>query len=338
MNKIVKRAIIALLLIVTVFASSIQCFAGVVQEIESVSKIQVPGGIITCAVKKTPGVMGKFKRVWIISATEGVTEFKNFFTNKEGAEKGISPTAFEGCTKLKFVDLYGYDGGITAGTFNNCVGLEKIVIYPETTAIVYPNFEGCDKLVIYCKDGSTAQKYAEKYGIKYRLITQTPYNEIEDEVFNADVYRANNQDVVSALGNDDNVLYNHWIRYGIKEGRKGSKIFDPKYYIEHNEQVQKECGNDYMKAYEHYITTGYNKGFEAIAKNVYGDVTGNSKLETDDVNYLLEYVLSPAKAKYTDRIKSNVELFDVNSDNVINTEDVSMLLQKVINSNYQFKK
>jgi hypothetical protein len=49
---------------------------------------------------------------------------------------------------------------------------------------------------------------------------------------------------------------NHFLEYGIKEGRKASPIFDIKKYVANYSDLQKAFGTDYKKAWNHYLQYG----------------------------------------------------------------------------------
>mgnify|MGYP000293767538 FL=1 len=49
-------------------------------------------------------------------------------------------------------------------------------------------------------------------------------NNLGGWIFDKDIYKNNNNDVVSVLGDDEKVLYNHWLNNGIAEGRTGSYV------------------------------------------------------------------------------------------------------------------
>lgn len=284
-------------------------------------------------------INGYYFTLELKSADKSLIEATNLFTHYNGSyEESISKNAFRDCTQLKLVDLYGYDGRIERGTFVNCTSLEKVAIYSTTARIDNGAFDGCnkDKLVIYCEKGSAAEAFAIQYGYKYRLMSVTPLNELEDRVFDAETYKRNNPDVVKALGTDENVLYNHWIEYGINEGRKGSNIFDVKYYIDRYPDIQEFYADTYMDAYKHFITMGYNDGRIAIESPEYGDVNCDGKITVEDVNLLMTYILSPENCEYEKSIKDNFKYCDVNDDGVINTADTGMILQKVLDNNYMF--
>ena len=85
-------------------------------------------------------------------------------------------------------------------------------------------------------------------------IDITPY------MFNAKFYADANPDVKKAFGNNYKQAYEHFINYGINEGRVGSKYFDAKYYLEKNEDLKNVFKNNYSKALEHFVQYGINEG------------------------------------------------------------------------------
>ena len=54
--------------------------------------------------------------------------------------------------------------------------------------------------------------------------------ELAQSLFDFQYYAENNQDVKNVFGNNENLLRNHYMNFGIKEGRKASPVFDVKYY------------------------------------------------------------------------------------------------------------
>ena len=84
---------------------------------------------------------------------------------------------------------------------------------------------------------------------------------VEDVMFDSNYYAATQGDVVFYLGDDKEVLRQHYMNYGIKEGRQASVYFDVKYYLATNGDVAKVFGaNNYEAAYNHFITYGMKEG------------------------------------------------------------------------------
>jgi alpha-tubulin suppressor-like RCC1 family protein len=64
---------------------------------------------------------------------------------------------------------------------------------------------------------------------------------------------------------------NHWLTYGIGEGRIGSKTFSPVEYLQLNPDVANAYGaSNYQGAIDHYITAGRSEGRGTIAKPAAG--------------------------------------------------------------------
>lgn len=77
-----------------------------------------------------------------------------------------------------------------------------------------------------------------------------------DPTFYANKY----PDVKAACGTDSEALFNHFLQYGMNEGRMMNSNFDPKAYIDAYKDIRDYCNGDYTKAYEHYINNGIREG------------------------------------------------------------------------------
>lgn len=104
-------------------------------------------------------------------------------------------------------------------------------------------------------------------------------NQAKELLFNAVYYANSYPDLKKAFGYDSAKLYEHYYRYGIKEGRSASPVFDPKYYLNNNADLKRAFGNDYKAAYNHWIEWGCSEGRESSQyysgkyyKNKYGDL------------------------------------------------------------------
>lgn len=91
-------------------------------------------------------------------------------------------------------------------------------------------------------------------------------------IFDAEFYASSNADVVQVLGNDEAVLYSHYVNYGKAEGRKpcadgavsavnvNTDAFDAVYYAENNPDVVKVVGKTADALYKHYLNYGKAEG------------------------------------------------------------------------------
>lgn len=75
-------------------------------------------------------------------------------------------------------------------------------------------------------------------------------------VFDADYYSNNYPDLKAAFKDNATDLFNHFITYGMKEGRQASQNFNMEYYKSNYIDLQKAFGADNTQYYIHYIDHG----------------------------------------------------------------------------------
>lgn len=99
------------------------------------------------------------------------------------------------------------------------------------------------------------------------------------DIFDADYYGAKYSDVAEAFGDDEEALYNHYVNYGIYEGRIGSEAFNVISYRENYADLNAAFGNDWKSYADHYLTQGLAEGrdsggiFDAVSyANRYNDL------------------------------------------------------------------
>ncbi len=80
------------------------------------------------------------------------------------------------------------------------------------------------------------------------------------DVYDYDYYIANNPDVYNAFGDDKSAVLNHFIEYGMNEGRKSKETFNVDVYKSLYGDLQNAFGDDTKSYYIHYITYGKNEG------------------------------------------------------------------------------
>lgn len=79
-------------------------------------------------------------------------------------------------------------------------------------------------------------------------------------VFDADYYYNAYPDLQTAIGKNQTRLFNHFVTYGIKEGRSGNSEFNISVYKTNNPDLAEVFGDD-LKAYcTHYISFGRAEG------------------------------------------------------------------------------
>ena len=86
-------------------------------------------------------------------------------------------------------------------------------------------------------------------------------------VFDSEYYYNNYADVAAAYGNDYDKLLDHYIAFGVKEGRNASAQFNAKAYRENNADLDAAYGDDWASYHQHYAVYGKAEGRKALAGN-----------------------------------------------------------------------
>ena len=99
------------------------------------------------------------------------------------------------------------------------------------------------------------------------------------DIFDAEYYAEQYPDLKKAFGSDEEALYQHFINYGIKEGRVMNPVIDVVKYREQYKDLQAAFGDDWDAYINHYFTYGVNEhrengtDFDLLAYlNAYGDL------------------------------------------------------------------
>ncbi|MCR5719278.1 MAG: VanW family protein [Lachnospiraceae bacterium] len=83
------------------------------------------------------------------------------------------------------------------------------------------------------------------------------------QVFDADYYYNTYPDVAQAMGNNYNKLYNHYVKFGMNEGRNASAGFNVNTYRNNYDDLDKAFGNDMNSYFKHYVEYGMAEGRSA---------------------------------------------------------------------------
>lgn len=85
-------------------------------------------------------------------------------------------------------------------------------------------------------------------------------NTYDSVIFSANYYAAKYPELVAALGNNPEVLYQHFIQSGMAEGRQGAATFNIQVYMTNNPDLAQVLGNNLPAYYEHYLNAGQYEG------------------------------------------------------------------------------
>lgn len=118
------------------------------------------------------------------------------------------------------------------------------------------NDEGLKKLGV-----ADATGIAQYFGLKKEKPEE--YSAVFDATYYADRY----PDLKTAFGNDDSALLQHFIQYGMAEGRQGNSQFDVYSYKNLYPDLRAAFGNNLKSYYMHYISSGKSEGRKATGVN-----------------------------------------------------------------------
>ena len=98
--------------------------------------------------------------------------------------------------------------------------------------------------------------------------TRINYNAVKDGVdyngiFDLNYYMNKYPDLQSVFGNDYNKYLEHFIQYGMKEGRQASETFNLEYYKKRYPDLVKAFGNNNEAYYKHFLEYGMKEGRQA---------------------------------------------------------------------------
>lgn len=124
------------------------------------------------------------------------------------------------------------------------------------------NTSSINKFFAIADNGEYKQEIPTSY-LNKTMNFRYPAVSNNEGIFNARYYADNNKDVFKLYGYDDEKLYNHYISYGLKEGRRCSPVYDPVYYYNKYADLQKVFGDDYTKLYNHFMIYGMKEGRQA---------------------------------------------------------------------------
>ncbi|MBR4308363.1 MAG: MBL fold metallo-hydrolase [Oscillospiraceae bacterium] len=89
-------------------------------------------------------------------------------------------------------------------------------------------------------------------------VQPTIPEEMKPLIFDPTYYADKYSDLKKTFGDDAQSLYNHFLKFGIEEGRCASPYFDIKYYMSQNSlKMSDHCKGDYEKGLDHFLKYAY---------------------------------------------------------------------------------
>lgn len=178
-------------------------------------------------------------------------------------------------TRVAYAAMSGFFLDTNFSTATTKLGVRKTAYRKSTGNATIGSVYANDQVtIIGTQNGRTELIYETAFGYKigwvsgtYSISSNTTWTvgpitatQAKSVMFNAKYYANLYADLKAAFGYNETSLYNHYIKYGIKEGRSASPIFDPIYYLNNNSDLKKAFGSNYTAAYNHWIKYGCSEG------------------------------------------------------------------------------
>lgn len=84
----------------------------------------------------------------------------------------IGEGAFSNCALLDEVEIPDSVTRMDDCAFRGCVSLERVLIPDSVKDLGWGLFDGCDKVVVYCREGSAAENYYRRNGIRFAPLSE----------------------------------------------------------------------------------------------------------------------------------------------------------------------
>ena len=84
------------------------------------------------------------------------------------------------------------------------------------------------------------------------------------KVFNPTYYELHNKDVAKTANGNSKMLFNHFINFGMKEGRQGAADFNVSTYKERYSDLRAKFGSNLPEYYKHFCCKGFYEGRKGI--------------------------------------------------------------------------
>ncbi len=118
-------------------------------------------------------------------------------------------------------------------------------------------------------------------------------------VFKASYYAEKNPDVAMVFGQDEAGLFNHFLTFGMQEGRIASPEFNVLAYAERYPDLKKAYGTNWAGYYEHYMVMGKAEGrIGTTDGSVYVDTEAGTETTVDTTTTITDAQLEKKIAKY----------------------------------------
>lgn len=137
-------------------------------------------------------------------------------------------------------------------------------------------------------------EHRKAIGVATLQNATTVYNGVNySAVYDYTYYIQHNRDVYNVFGGDENMTLQHFVNYGMKEGRQGKADFDVRSYKNAYVDLRNAFGADLKNYYLHYMNYGRKEGRKATgvtkAQNPTTVYNGTNYSAVYDYTYYIEH-------------------------------------------------
>ncbi|MCC8028819.1 MAG: N-acetylmuramoyl-L-alanine amidase, partial [Lachnospiraceae bacterium] len=171
--------------------------------------------------------------------------------------------------KLNDDDGYTYPDGSTADDYT-VINNSKLYGFPGII-VEHAFLTSSSDVSTYLSTESGLQSLgvADATGIaNYFGLSKNPnyYNGVDySAVYDYDYYISKYEDLAAAFGSDSAAALQHFVTYGMSEGRQASADFNVTIYRYNYYDLQQAYGTDWKQYYLHYISYGQSEGRNAMS-------------------------------------------------------------------------
>jgi len=247
-------------------------------------------------LKSMPGLEGYSANACIKAFTTNTNRLAVIPTSDVKLPKYVFDAGYYAEKNQDIVNVFGYDERALVWHFLNAGIYEGRKSSPTFCVAEYVNYNqdllnvfGHDYMAFYnhylnfgAAEGRRGSTQFDPFFYRYYysdltnfstidLLNQYVYNGIYegrlgrlDEytdaiVYDPEVYMACNQDLLAVFGNDPYRFKQHWLQFGIDDGRRSSIVYDPKAYKEYNQDLYWAIGNSNRAFFDHFVKYGINE-------------------------------------------------------------------------------
>lgn len=132
------------------------------------------------------------------------------------------------------------------------------------------------------------------------------------DVFDAEYYADSYEDLKAAFGYNEAALYNHYITFGLTEGRCASLVFDVVEYRRSYQDLEEAFGDNWDAYVDHYMNFGIAEGRTAgVTRNADSSADQTQEQQVNPGNKVVYLTFDDGPGRYTQKLLDILDKYDV---------------------------